>query len=102
PDGESIAFDCSVDGQYEIYVIGANGGKPRRLTLSLATDAVPSWSGDGKWVYFGSDRSGEDQVWKVPASGGEAVRVTHKGGFMALESPDGKWVYYMKSNRAPS
>jgi Tol biopolymer transport system component len=102
PDGERIAFDCSLDGQYEIYVIGANGGKPQRLTSSLATDAVPSWSGDGKWVYFGSDRSGEDQVWKVPASGGKAVQVTHKGGFMALESPDGKWVYYMKSNTATS
>ena len=62
-----------------------------------ADDAVASWSRDGKWIYFASNRSGEDQVWKMPADGGEAVRVTRKGGFVAFESPDGQWVYYTKS-----
>jgi hypothetical protein len=35
-----------------------------------------------------------NQVWKVPAEGGEAVQVTKRGGFAAFESPDGKLVYY--------
>ena len=41
----------------------------------------PSWSRDGKWIYFASDRSGEYQVWKMPAGGGEAVQLTRKGGY---------------------
>ena len=66
------------------------GGLPRRLTLEASLDAVPSWSGDGRWVYFGSNRAGGLQVWKVPADGGPAIQVTRNGGFAAFESPDGK------------
>ena len=32
----------------------------------------------------------------MPAEGGEAVQVTRKGGILAFESADGKWVYYTK------
>ncbi len=72
------------------------------MTSSPAADYIPSWSRDGKWIYFASNRSGEYQVWKVPADGGEAVRVTRKGGFEALESPDSQWVYYTKGDGATS
>jgi dipeptidyl aminopeptidase/acylaminoacyl peptidase len=91
-----------VDGQWEVYVISANGDRPQRLTTHPASDSLPSWSQDGKWIYFASNRSGEYQVWKMPASGGEAVRVTHKGGFVGFESRDAKWVYYTKSDTASS
>jgi Tol biopolymer transport system component len=37
-------------------------------------------------------------VWKVLAAGGEALQVTHNGGATALESPDGKWLYYAKGD----
>jgi len=97
PDGERIAFDSNAEGQWEIYVISANGGKPRRLTTNPAKDDAPSWSRDGKWIYFCSDRTGEDQVWKMSASGGEAIQLTRKGGYLALESTDGKFLYYSKS-----
>jgi Tol biopolymer transport system component len=96
PDGERIAFDSNVEGQWEIYVVNANAGKPQRLTTNPAKDDSPSWSRDGKWIYFCSDRTGEDQVWKMPASGGEAIPLTRKGGYFALES-DGKFLYYSKS-----
>jgi hypothetical protein len=36
-------------------------------------------------------------VWKVPAEGGEAVQLTRQGGFGPLESPDGKFIYYVKT-----
>jgi Tol biopolymer transport system component len=87
-----------VDGQWEVYVISANGDRPQRLTTDPASDVLPSWSRDGKWIYFASNRNGEYQVWKMPAKGGEAVPVTHKGGFVGFESRDGKWVYYSKGD----
>ena len=78
-------------------VTGASGAKPTRLTNDRADDFSSGWSRDGRWIYFASNRSGEYQVWKVPADRGEAVRVTRNGGFVAKESPDGQWVYYTKS-----
>jgi Tol biopolymer transport system component len=80
----------------DIYVISVSGGKPIRLTSDPAGDVSPTWSRDGKWVYFGSKRTGRWEIWKVSAGGGEAVRVTRNGGDTAIESPDGKFLYYTK------
>jgi dipeptidyl aminopeptidase/acylaminoacyl peptidase len=66
-------------------MIGANGGKPVRLTTHPANDGDPSWSRDGKWICFDSARTGEQQVWKIPADGGEAIQVTWDGGFAPLD-----------------
>ena len=97
PDGQTIAFDSNLEGQFEIYVIPTSGGKPRRLTSHPANDNVPSFSRDGKWIYFSSNRTGEYQIWKIPASGGDAVQVTHNVGYVAFESPDGAYVYYTQT-----
>lgn len=96
PDGQRIAFGSNLEGNDDIYVIRANGGKPTRLTTDPAEDVVPSWSQDGNWIYFASTRRGRYEVWKAPSGGGEAIQVTRNGGFAALESLDGKTVYYTK------
>jgi len=79
-------------------VIAADGGVPRRLTDTAYNNMVPSWSRDGRNIYFASDRSGRYEVWKMPSGGGEAIQVTHAGGYAAFESPDGKYLYYAKFN----
>jgi Tol biopolymer transport system component len=98
PDGQRIAFDCISEGNLDIYVIRASGGKPIALATDLADDVAPSWSKDGHWVYFTSRRTGRDEVWKVSAGGGEAVLVTRNGGGPAFESFDGKSIYYLKGD----
>ncbi|HJZ69777.1 MAG TPA: protein kinase, partial [Blastocatellia bacterium] len=40
-----------------------------------------------KWIYFTSDRTGTDQVWKVPSQGGEAVQVTGTAGICPPSLP---------------
>jgi Tol biopolymer transport system component len=96
PDAKQLAFDSRPGEDSEIYVVSAEGGAPRRMTNDKADDVVPTWSRDGKWIYFSSDRSGEYQIWKMPAVGGPAAQVTRGGGFYALESLDGKSLYFSK------
>jgi Tol biopolymer transport system component len=80
-----------------VYVVDAQGGEPRSLTQGFSTEDTPSWSYDGQWIYFKSNRSGISQIWKIPAEGGEATQLTESGGvFRPLESPDGQYVYYLK------
>jgi len=95
PDGERIAF---VSGQWDVFVISSRGGKPKRLTDHSATYVTVSWSQDGKWIYFPSDRSGKRQIWKMPSGGGEARQVTRQGAIFALESLDRRWLYYTKGD----
>jgi Tol biopolymer transport system component/DNA-binding winged helix-turn-helix (wHTH) protein len=100
PDGTLIAFDSRPNGDADIFVIRSDGGAPRRITTYAGDDVTPSWSRDGESIYFASDRSGEFQIWKVPAGGEStsvrAVQVTQGGGFAPLESRDGKYVYFAK------
>ena len=99
PDGESIAFHSNVGtGAGDILVIPAGGGKPRNLTNHLANDAFPSFSRDGRWIYFSSTRGDVVRIWKVPASGGEAVQVTNRPGSLSIESADGADLYFVDSS----
>jgi Tol biopolymer transport system component len=94
PDGKHIAFDSRLEGHSDIFILNAEGGSPRRLTTENAENNIPTWSRNGEWIYFSSDRSGQWQIWKVPTAGRAAVQVTKKGGFVAQESPDGRTLYY--------
>src|ERR1700722_7631793 len=101
PDGHQIVFDSRPAGNSDIFVIGAQGGPPRKLTNEPSNEGVPSWSRDGRWIYFASDRTGDWEVWKMPSTGGSGVQVTHHGGFAAFESPDGRYLYYAKGLTVP-
>jgi Tol biopolymer transport system component len=57
---------------------------------SPTNEVKPSWSHDGKWIYFSSSRTGAVEIWKIPAAGGEPIQVTRDGGYVAFESLDGK------------
>lgn len=97
PAGDHIAFSVQGEKGADVYVVDDGGTEARRLTHQAASDVVPRWSRDGRWIYFASNRSGRWQIWKQPAEGGgPAQQVTEDGGFAAEESPDGAYLYYVK------
>jgi eukaryotic-like serine/threonine-protein kinase len=96
PDGNFIAFDAREKGNGDVYVVSVNGGSSRQVTFTSWEENIPSWSRDGKWIYFSSNRTGKYQIWKMPAEGGEAVQVTKEGGLSGFESPDGKYLYFVR------
>jgi Tol biopolymer transport system component len=87
PDGSSIYFDSTRDGNLEIYVMRADGSGQTRLTDSPGLDAVPVPSPDGRQILFASDREERDarRMWIMNADGKSARRVT---GF---QSAQGDW-----------
>jgi serine/threonine protein kinase len=97
-DGELIAFHSNG----EVHVIPAAGGKPQNLTSHPAQDGFPTFSQDAKWIYFTSNRTGAFRIWKIPASGGNALPITEDVGRRALESLDRAYLYYVQSLDIPS
>ena len=101
-DGRWIAFDSQGEGGIRhIYVMDASGGRPRRISPEASGEFVPSWSHDGKWIYFCSNRTGRQEIWRVPFAGGVAEQVTKEGGQTAYESADGATLFYTKADPSP-
>ncbi len=104
PDGRHIAFSAKVPGasHADIHVVDAASRLAQRLTFEASNDEWPTWSADGRWIYFMSDRSGIHEIWRMPAGGGRAEQVTTGGGLKAWESRDGRFVYYSTGQPAPA
>ncbi|NOT63054.1 MAG: DUF5050 domain-containing protein [Acidobacteria bacterium] len=96
PDSKQLAFDARPENHGDLFVINADGGEPQRLTAETSHDVIPTWSHDGRWLYFCSNRSGKLEIWKRLVAGGEAIQLTQQGGMEAFDSPDGKTLYYLK------
>ncbi len=97
PDGRWIAFDRHVKQGWRIFVMAADGGQVRQLNTDVGDQVIPNWSRDGNSIYYASDRTGRFEIWKAPANGGKGIQVTHKGGWVASESLDGRTLYYTKN-----
>jgi Tol biopolymer transport system component/DNA-binding winged helix-turn-helix (wHTH) protein len=99
PDSGLIAFDARPSLYSHIFLTDTVGRPIRQLTSGNFNDIIPSWSIDGHWIYFGSTRSGKWQIWKTPSDGsGTAQQVTAGGGMVALESEDGRWLYFTRES----
>jgi hypothetical protein len=77
--------------------IGTDGSGQHQFTHGTANQVVPSFSRDGGFVYYASDRTGRFEIWRAPAGGGAEEQVTREGGVEPLESLDGRTLYYMRN-----
>jgi Tol biopolymer transport system component len=102
PDGRLVAFQGNREGQFDVWIVPSAGGKPSNLTSHPANDFSPSFSRDGRWVFFSSTRGdGRFRVWKTPVSGGDAVQVSDGSGYRPEEGADGS-LYYAHDANTPS
>jgi TolB protein len=102
PDGRRLVVTLGgVDGNLDIFVLDINSRRTTRLTTHRAIDTEGSWSPDGNYIYFTSDRSGGPQIYRVPASGGTPERVTFEGSYNARPrlAPDGTKLAMVHNDR---
>ncbi|PKP91959.1 MAG: amidohydrolase [Alphaproteobacteria bacterium HGW-Alphaproteobacteria-16] len=93
PDGKTILFDMLG----ELYAMPASGGRAVPIAQGMAFEVQPTFSPDGKWIAYVSDRSGGDNVWIARTDGSGARRITQDDDGAVRTSPewsaDGKSVY---------
>lgn len=103
PAGDRLAFQAVG----KIWTRGLPDGEPRRLTRESfdAFEFSPAWSPDGRWVAFTSwDDEAGGHVWKAPADGGEAVRLTETPAeyLHPVWSPDGSHLIVARGGGMPA
>ena len=97
PDGSTIAFTGSYDGNTDVFTIPATGGVPFRVTYHPAADFAVAWTPDGKNIVFRSTRISQSrytQLYEVPAKGGIAKPLPLPMAYQGQFSPDGKEIAY--------
>ncbi len=98
-DGKTIALSHGIqeDGTYKsiVYTVPIEGGVPERITPN-GPSYWHGWSPDGKWLAYCAERNGNYDVYKIPAEGGEEIRLTTAEGLDdgPEYSPDGEYIYF--------
>jgi len=99
PDGKSIAYTASYNGNQDVYVIPTLGGVPTRITYQSYADRMVDWHPDGEHILFASGReSGRQsirQFYLVNKKGGFPKKLKVPYGELASYSPDGKHLAYI-------
>ncbi len=80
----------------DLWVFNLPRGAGSRLISDPADDFNPVWSPDGKWIIFTSNRVGPRNIYRVPATGGEAERLLESPADKHVEdvSPDGRFLIF--------
>lgn len=93
PTDGRIVFDLLGD----IYTLDPAGGRASPIVRGMGIDTQPTFSPDGEWIAFVSDRSGADNLWLVRPDGSDARQISFGADDSVLASPawsaDGRSLY---------
>ena len=83
------------NGQSMVYTLPATGGTPALIT-QRAPSYLHGWSPDAQWLVYTGGRDNKYDIYKIPAAGGEEVRLTDSPGLSDGPefAPDGQTIYY--------
>ena len=104
PDGKTITFSASYDGNNDVFIIPSSGGIPKRLTFHPGPDLVRDFTPDGKSVLFGSQRkvftNRHIQLFTVSVDGGKITQLPIPRAFWAAYNKDGSKIAYTPAYEA--
>ena len=101
PDSTTLTVVLQSTGWDKLWQIPATGGTAKQLTKGTGEDENPSYSPDGRWIVFNSNRDlpEERHLWVVPAAGGSPHRLTSLAGIETNPqwSPDSAFIYFLRA-----
>jgi Tol biopolymer transport system component len=109
PDGSRVVFASTRDrDNFELYVMGADGTAPTRITHSEGTGfgpAGPDWSPDGNRIAFWNVADGDEtgQIYVMNVDGSEIMQLTDIEGpwkFDPVWSPNGNQIAFLGGSGA--
>ena len=101
--GLRLAFHCWSNDQSDICTVKPDGSDLVNLTNSPEDEIDPTWSPDGHWIAYQSNRENEISIYKVCMTcedSAEPIRLTtgETNTNWPIWSPDGKWIAYLADN----
>ncbi len=103
PDGQVLVFvEVHPTSHEDLWVFQLEGGEPRPFLQTLFTEASPSFSPDGKWLAYNSDKSGRQEVYVQPFPGpGSVWQISSQGGEEPLWALNGGQIelFYRNGDR---
>jgi Tol biopolymer transport system component len=97
PDSQNIVFQKfdEASGLWGVYTADISDRVAHKLRTNVRESSDPSWSHDGKWIYFLGYEGNGHQLYRCPAEGGNATLLTGSlDRTTAIESFDGKLLYF--------
>ena len=88
PDGQWVAFSLPVGRSFHLYMMRTDGSELTQLTDERSVDVQPTWSTDGKWIVFTSNRALADMrkpknnnwdIWAIDREGRNLSQLTMDG-----------------------
>ena len=78
-----------------VYTVPTTGGTPKRITAK-GPSYFHGWSPDGRWLVYTGQRNGDYDVYKIPSTGGDEIRLTSATGLDdgPEYTPDGAYIYF--------
>jgi Tol biopolymer transport system component len=94
---ERIVYTTLRPANWELFLFEPNGA-PKQLTDNPALDYDATFSPDGRWIVFCSERSGNPELYAIDLEQGGAPKPLTRGRFMEAApafTPDGKSVLFV-------
>lgn len=91
PDGEHLAFASNRSGQFEVWIVDAEGSNLRQVTEGDGAKTWPAWSPDGAEIMFTRFFEGRYGLWKVDRDGSNLRPYEPFGATANVQLRDADW-----------